>query len=177
MGLAYENLDDQTRKLMIEEIEMAVRDGSIYLSSYLSERGLSDWVGLLKAAAATGTDDTLAAELRKFDRINETAERRKPKGGFTTVRVPHTAAETMAEGEFNRFYCRGLCRIAIANGVGGLVVYRAKQVMQPRPDSEAKIGTTVDPQAILNDLRTSQGVEPSLGLPPGPNSGLTLRLP
>jgi hypothetical protein len=177
MGLAYRDLDEETRKYMIEEIDMAVADGSIYISPWLSERGKEDWNELLKAAAATGNDDTLAAELRRFGRINETAERRKPKGGgFTTYRVPEIAAATMAEGEFNRFYCRGLCRRAIAHGVKSLSVYRAKQVMQPRPESEAKIGSAVDPEAILQDLRSSAGVEPSLGLPPGPNSGLTLRM-
>jgi hypothetical protein len=83
----------------------------------------------------------------------------------------------MAEGEFNRFYVRGLCRYALANGIRQLEVYRAKAVDQPRAGSEEKIGTLVDPQAILDDLRVSAGVEPTLGMPPGPNSGLTLKIP
>ena len=83
----------------------------------------------------------------------------------------------MGEGEFNRYYCRGLCRRAIEEGVAQLQVYRAKAVAEPRPASQAKIGALVDPAAILDDLRRTQGVEPALGLPPGPNSGLTLRFP
>lgn len=178
MGLAYANLDAETRGYMIEEIDMAVADKSIYLSPWLSPKGLQDWAKLLRAAAEKGTDDTLAGELRKESRVNVMAQRRKPKSTeMTSYRVPDTAPMTMAEGEYNRFYCRGLCRRAIANGISHLEVYRAKHVDQPRPGSEEKIGTQVDPKAILEDLRTSPGVEPTLGLPPGPNSGLTLKLP
>lgn len=178
MGLAYANLDDETRGYMVEEIDAAIADRSIYLSPWLSPQGLQDWANLLRSAAQTGSDNTLAAALRQNGRINITALRRKPRSTeMTSYRVPDTAPMTMAEGEFNRFYCRGLCRRAIANNISTLEVYRAKQVEQPRPDSEAKIGTHVDPRAILEDLRTSPGVEPSLGLPPGPNSGLTLKLP
>jgi hypothetical protein len=176
LGLKYENLTPDVRGFMVEEIKMAAADGSIYISPWLNVKGAADWAGLLQAAAEKGTDDTLAAELR-MSRLEHTAQRRKPKGGYTTYTVPVTAAETVAEGEFNRFYVRGLCRFALANGIPALEVYRAKQVAVPRADSQAKLGTHVNPAAILQDLRTSPGVEPALGLPPGPNSGLTLRLP
>lgn len=101
-----------------------------------------------------------------------------PKGdGMYTARVPVNAPEVMSEGEFNRFYCRGLCQRAIKNGIKGLIVYRAKAVAQPRPESEAKIGMVIDPSVLLNDLRTATGLEPALGIPPGPGSGLCVRLP
>jgi hypothetical protein len=177
VGLAYVNLIPEVRKFMLEEIDMAVGDGSIYVSSYLSEQGRNDWSKLLSGAAENGSDDSLADELRRNGRLNQTAQRKKPTGGYTTVRVPVTAAETMAEGEFNRFYVRGLCRYAITSGIPQLEVYRAKAVEVPRPGSEEKIGTFVDPATILEDLRKSPGVEPALGMPPGPNSGLTLKIP
>lgn len=109
--------------------------------------------------------------------MKSTEQRRKPKGGVTTARVPVTAAETLAEGEFNRFYARGLCRRALEDSIRELIVYRAKEVRNPRPESVAMIGRRVDPTALLGDLRTHPGVEPALGLPPGPNSGLSVRLP
>jgi hypothetical protein len=178
MGLKYENLDAETRGYMIEEIDMAVADKSIYFSPWLSPRGLSDWASLLRTAAEKGTDDTLAGELRREGRVNVMAQRRKPKSTeMTSYRVPDTAPMTMAEGEFNRFYCRGLCRRAIKHSIATLEVYRAKEVERPRPESQAKLGSHVDPQSVLVDLRTSPGVEPTLGLPPGPNSGLTLKIP
>jgi len=39
-----------------------------------------------------------------------------PSGGYTIKHVPHTASQTMADGQFNRFYILGLCRKARATG-------------------------------------------------------------
>lgn len=95
----------------------------------------------------------------------------------STAKVPVTAPDTLAEGEFNRFYVRGLCLRAIEKGIPEMEVYRGKPVRQPRPESKAMIGKRISAQILLEDLRQSPGVEPALGLPPGPNSGLTVRLP
>ncbi len=177
MGLDFQNLDGETRAYMLEEIDMDLAAGNIYISNYLNDHGAVVWVDLLRFAVQDGTDDSLAAEIRNQNCLKFQVERRKPGGGYTMAKVPITAPSTMAEGEFNRFYVRGLCRRAIANGIPQLEVYRAKPVDVPRPESQAKLGMMVDPQVILNDLRATTGVEPALGLPPGPNSGLTLRLP
>ena len=177
MPLNYLNLDDQTRGFIVEEIEMDIANESMYVSSYLSDDGVADWPHILRTAAEQHDDGWLAGQLRGTGRLKTLAHRRKPKGGYSTVKVPVTAPETMAEGEFNHYYARGVCRRAIAEGIGRVVVYRAKQVREPRPDSEAKIGSEHDPEVILADLRSTQGDEPALGIPPGPNSGLTLKLP
>ena len=177
MGLRYEDLDEETRRFMLEEIDMDVRNGSIYISNYLNPRGCDLWPQILREAARDGNDDSLAQAIVRDRCLKDRVERRKPKGGYTMAAVPVTAHETMGEGEFNRYYTRGLCRRAIEDGVAELEVYRAKEVREPRPDSERKLGTRVDPRLILEDLRRTQGVEPALGLPPGPNSGLTLRIP
>jgi hypothetical protein len=175
MPLNYQNLDARTRALMVEEIDMDVAAGTLYLSPWLTEQGKLDWAQMLRDAATRGSDATLATQIP--GRIVRTAMRRKPNSAeMTPYTVPSTAPDTMAEGEFNRFYVRAICRRAISDGVA-LSVYRAKAVANPRPDSQAKIGTSPDAAALLNDLRTTPGVEPALGLPPGPNSGLTLKLP
>jgi len=176
-GLRYENLDAETRRYMREEIELDIQKDNVYRSSYLSQTGQGDWCEILIEAATSGTNDTLARELRNRGRLNRTAQRRKPKGGYTTVHVPVTAHETLAEGEFNRFYVRALCRRAIAEGIPRLEFYRAKEVSEPRPESFQKIGLLMDPEVVLIDVRASIGVETALGMPQGPNSGLTLRTP
>jgi hypothetical protein len=87
------------------------------------------------------------------------------------------AHEMLAEGEFNRFYIRALCLRAIEDGIPDVVVYRAKPVENPRSESQQKIDEHVSPEALLRDLRIHPGVDTALGLPPGPNSGLSVRLP
>lgn len=73
--------------------------------------------------------------------------------------------------------CRGLCARVSASGPGEVEVYRGQQSARPRQESEALIGRRLEAQTVLRDLRSSVGVEPALGVPPGPTSGLALRLP
>ena len=87
------------------------------------------------------------------------------------------AHEMLAEGEFNRFYIRALCARAIEDGLSGVIVFRAKAVQNARSASEQMLGQTMPAAALLSDLRNSPGVDTALGLPPGPNSGLSVRLP
>ncbi len=178
MPLNYQNLDARTRQYMIEEIDRDIAAGTIYISSYLTAQGQQDWPQMMRAAAQSGTDATLAVEITRNGRLAQTTQRRKPSGdGMYTAAIPVNASEVMSEGEFNRYYARSLCRRAIDDGIPSLEVYRAKQVANPRPASQEKIGTKVDATALLSDLRTTIGVEPALGMPPGPGSGLTVKLP
>jgi len=177
MPLHLVSLLPPVRRRMTDEIDSDARSGTIYVCPRLSGVGRQDYLRLLLEAAAAYNDSWLADELRRGGRLNTTEQRRKPSGGFTTVKVPYTAAETLAEGEFNCFYVRGLCLHAIDENIQQLVVYRAKPVSIPRPESEMKIGMRVEPRELLADLRTHKGVEPALGIPPGPNSGLSVRLP
>lgn len=133
---------------------------------------------LLREAICKHADDWLAAELRRRGYFKTHEERRNSRtGSVSQVRVPVTAADTLAEGEFNRFYIRGVCRRAINEGIAEVVIYRAKEVEQPRPESEARRGQHLPAEAVLNDLRNSPGVDTALGLPSGPNSGLSVHLP
>jgi hypothetical protein len=93
------------------------------------------------------------------------------------VRVPHTAADTLAEGEFNRYYVRGVCRRALEEGWRDVVVYRAKQPQRPRPQSEALLGLRLNARELLQELRERKDDSSHLVIPPGPNSGLSVRLP
>ena len=172
MGLRYENLDATTRPLMLEEIE---RDGDkIYISNYLNDEGRERWPEFLREAARNGTDNSLAEALRVGRCFKRQVVRRKPKGGFTMAAVPVTAAQTLAESQFNMYYMRALARRAI-DGKLALIVYRAKAVDNPRLESERMIDTQLDPAEVLRVLRDTHGVEPSIGIPL-PNTGLTVKL-
>lgn len=174
MGLNYELLDATTRHLMIEEIDRDVANSQMYRSSRLNDNGWAAWISLLKEAAHSHDDDWLAGELRSRALLN--SHETRTRGATThTAAVPHTAPETLAEGEFNRFYIRAVCRRALDQGGGQVEIYRGRHSTTPRPESEAKVGQQVAAQSLLDDLR--QGGDKALDLPSGPNSGLTVRLP
>src|SRR5438445_8466650 len=141
-----ENVNDEgIRKFMLAEIETdeASPDG-LNPSKYFSVAGTAVYPQLLQEAVRGHDDQWLAEALRQNHCMNATATRRKPKGGYTEVKVPVTAPDTFAEGEFNRFYARALCLAAIEAGVPSLQIYRAKSVAVPRFESEAKIGAMID---------------------------------
>jgi len=177
MGLDYRNLDQRTRNLMLAEIERDIAENTLYLSDNLSPQGQTDYPDLIRAAARDGSDVTLGAAI--LGRLNSHEKPRRLKSGELSKPpvMRSNAHEMLAEGEFNRFYIRALCLRAIEDGIAEVIVYRAKAVQNARSESERKIGQGVPVEALLRDLRTHQGVDTALGLPPGPNSGLSVRLP
>jgi hypothetical protein len=179
MALYFENLDDRTRQLMLEEVDYDISHNQLHISPFLSGQGQRDYVNLLREVVQSGDDETLAQNLREHRRILRTLPRRNPKsGGYSITATPENAAQVLAESEFNRYYIRALARRAMEDGIPELVIYRAKPVSNPRPESEARVETTLQPADLLEDLRSHPGDEPpALGVPSGPNSGLSVRLP
>lgn len=178
MGIKYENLDTTTRAHMLDEVGL----GGHYVSPRLTPEGVAAWPSIMQTAAKSHNDDWLAQELmnRNFVRAEESYTR---DGVTRTRRVnqPHAALQ-LAEGEFNRYYLRGLCQRAKQEGKDHLVIYRGKDVSNPRPESEAKIGTHVPTAALLENLRKNDfvNIEAAVGIsgaPGGPNSGITCKLP
>lgn len=177
MSLNLWHLDEQIRPLMLAELEYDLAHNQLHISPYLSGQGVHDYARLLRQAIEGGDETTLAAALGQKGRIARTGHRRRQKGGYTIVTVPQQAAEMIAEGAFNRYYIRALCRRALAEGIDALIVYRAKPVVSARPQSEALLETAVDPAELLADLRQHTGEETDLGIPGGPNSGISVHLP
>ena len=177
MSLYYANLDNRTRELMLEEVEYDIARNQLHISPFLSGQGQHDYANLLQDAIQHGNDESLAESLRSHRRLERALPRRQPKGGFSIAAAPSNAADILAESEFNRFYIRGLARRAIEEGISEVVIYRAKPVQSPRPESEALIESTLSPEELLEDLRSHPDESPALGVPSGPNSGLSVRLP
>ena len=177
MALTYVELDSITRTLMQEEIQLDISLGKLYQGKRLTTYGLQDWPGAFLSAAQVGIDDSLAVWLQQVGRL----ETQEPytRNGVTRMRtVPATAAQTFAEGEFNRFYIRAICRKAIQAGCK-IQAYRARYSENPRAESIAIEGRLYDPSAVLADLRENtsvDGINTALGLPSGPNSGMSVRL-
>src|SRR5258706_2460996 len=169
----FQDLDATTRGHMLDEANLGGAHVTEYFGKRLTATGLKDWPDLIRAAIRTGTPETLAAELHVDDRL-KTREMSHPKGVPYDKDVPSNAAELLAEGEFNRYYCRALSLRAIAEK-RTLIVYRGRHSDNPRPESQEWIGKQVDPKALLDDLRKNVGGEPAMGLP-SVNSGLSVRL-
>lgn len=173
--LNLENIDDENiRKYMFEEVEQDITEGKLYVSKRLLESEISNYTEYLKNAIQNGSSTTLAHKLLTNNCLKKT-EPRNAKNGVIMVKVPSNAHETLANGEFNRFYIRGVYRKAIEESME-VEAYRAKNVSDPRAKSASKIGTTYNPNKLLEDLRSNIGIDTSLGLPSGPNSGLSVKL-
>lgn len=176
MSMNYSNIDPRTRELMLEEIDHDVANGCLYIGARLTPAGEHAWESLLREAVRSGSDETLAAALQRRGYL-QSHEVRHTRNGASLARVPHNAADLLAEGEFNRFYCRAVCRRAMDVDDEGLVqVCRAKVVSRPRPESERKLGLLVSAERLLADLRAHPGVDTALGIPAGPGSGLSVAL-
>lgn len=176
MPFAFDNLDERTRSLMLSEIDLDVGNDALYKGGRLTDAGSASWETILRDACRTGNDATLAAALGAPGGTHLCATEPNPRSPTGEPKaVPFTADVTMAEGEFNRFYIRALCVRAIDDGTD-LEIYRARPSAKPDPQSEGRIGQTPDAAALLTDLRTNVGVATALGLPPHPNSGLSVRL-
>ena len=164
MALRLENLTDEVRRIMLVEIDRDISTRRLCLSECLSAIGQLEYPSLLKEAAQTHDSAWLSAELDDRLRLNQMEGRRR-------------AAEALAEGEINRFYIRALCQKAVSDGIDHLIICRARQVSDPRADAEAMIGTAISPVALYADLWKNIDVDTALSLPPGLNSGLSVRLP
>jgi hypothetical protein len=162
---------------MIAELDRDLEADALYRGKRLTDAGWAAYPGLLRDALASGDDATFAKSLGVAGYWLDQEQSTSSKGKVFFKKVPVNAHETLAEGEFNRFYLRGLCATAIAGNTPTIVVYRAKAVENPRLESEAQIGAVLDAHAVLADLREHTGVDTALGLPPGPNSGLSAHLP
>ncbi len=176
MGIHLENLDQVTRECMAAESAL----GGHYMSPRLNDVGAGAWVELFNSAVRSHDDDWLAAEIVTRGLMkNREQYTRAGTQYWRNINIPHSA-QMLAEGEFNRYYLRGLCVRAQSEGQPHLIVYRGRESARPRPESEAKIGTIVSADELLAALRSNDFVsieESAFGIPGGPNSGLTARLP
>jgi len=174
MPFNFRDLDASTRSFMVEEVDAATRDGNLYFSKRFTDAGKAAWPTLLREASQAHTEHWLAYQIEARDLMTGLEGSRTPSGGYTIKHVPHTAAETLAEGQFNRYYILGLCRRAATENKAEVVVYRAKEVLQPRPESEALVGTRLNASDLIAQLRPVQSSLNHALLKP--NSGLSVHL-
>ncbi len=168
MNFNFLQLDKKAREYMLDELDKDILENNLYISNRLTAYGKNKYPEYLRDSIQNGDCVTLEKSLKNTG-ILESQESRAGK----MVKVPITAAETLAEGEFNRFYIRAVCRRAIDEKKDKVIIYRAKQVSNPRPESLIAEGREVNPKVLLEDIRNNPGN--SVYIPSGPNSGLSVR--
>jgi hypothetical protein len=171
----FKNLDEITRSAMVEAIKEASLTGNIYPSTRFNQKGKDQWLSLLTLAARSHNEHWLAYQLESGGMMKDFEGANTPSGGYTTKHVPHTGAETIAEGQFNRFYILGLCKRARNEGISHLTVYRAKESLKPRQESEALLGTNISVSDVEMQLQVTQASFKSELVQP--NSGISMKLP
>jgi hypothetical protein len=171
----FEELDEDTRSFMLEELEHDARSDAIYFSARFSEAGKSACYDCLREAIQNGNEQTLAAALSRPDFWKPFEVHHRGTKSYPVKIAPINVARIYAQGEFNVYYLRGLCRRLLAEGETHAEVYRAKKVAVPRTGQTVDPGDLLPLQDVLEDLRSRDEGVSRLGLPRGVLSGLSLR--
>jgi len=174
MPLHYENLDPLTRRFAFDELERDLENGSFHASERLRPEAVGEYKRLLSEAIRYYDDRWL--EERAEDLVIEHETRRTRSGGVIEAKVPGMATRMLAEGDFNRYYMRGLSLRAMEEERGVVEVYRARLSIDARPESAELEGRRIRPAEVLSWLRGEPSDEPGAARLGRPNSGLSIRL-
>ncbi len=174
MAFQFHELTSAVRRMMLDELYDDMAQGRIIYSRRLRPETEREWDALLEEAIQERNEAWLAFQLTRADILKSHEERHLANGTVVEAKVPWTAAQTLAEGEFNRYYARAICRLAKERGLTYVEVYRAKPVLTPRRRSQRFVGTLFHADTLYLDLRAHQEGSGALGLL-SPNSGLSIR--
>lgn len=163
------DLDSETRSLMQSEVNEDIQKERLFISERLNELGRELYPDFLKSAIKSG-DEVIFKELLESGSHFNTSDFRLGK----PIKMASNASQLLAQSEFNRFYIRAICLKAIEHGIENVEIYRARESSWARPESEARIGITLNAKSLLEDLRDSIGEEPKYL--PDINSGLSVKL-
>ena len=174
MPLQYANLDPTTRRHALAELDQDLESGAFHLSARVRPEAAAEYQRLLRDALRYYDD--LWLEEHAADLLVESETRRTTSGAQVVAKVPQMAARMVAEGDFNRYYMRGVCARAVEEGRQVVEVYRARLSLEPRPESAELEGQRLPARAVLDWLRGQPSDDPAVTPLGRPNSGLSVRL-
>jgi hypothetical protein len=177
MSLNLVDLDQRTRQLMLQELEMEIAQGTLSISPYLTLIGREFYPSLLRKAIRSQDEVWLVGTLRGAGLIELLERKTLPNGIVEISTGPGLSVATLVEREFNRLFCCALCLRAMEDHIPHVSVYRAKQVECAGVESEDKVGQQFEPQLLLENLRALRAAEPALGISHELDSGLSIKLP
>lgn len=130
----FEELDEITRKWMLEEFRNEENSGQPYRSSRLSPEGIAICPKEMERAIEHGNEEAFVRVMSE-PRCWRSSEIYQRQGRSHERRInPTKAAQFMAYTEFNTWYVRGFARRLIEEGQEECRVYRAKSAWQPRTE-------------------------------------------
>src|ERR671915_487349 len=151
MPLQYENLDPTTRRHALAELDKDLASGDFHVSERLRPTAIGEYQRHLHEAIRYYDDRWL--EEHASDLLVDFEHRRTRSGGQTTAKLPDMAARMLAEGDFNRYYMRGLALRAIEEGRQVVEAYRARFSLEPRVESSELEGRRLPATDVLSHLR------------------------
>ncbi len=172
--LQYENLDPNTRRYAIAELDKDLESGAFHVSERLRPTAIQNYEHFLRDALRYYDDRWL--EEHADNLLVDFEPRRTRSGGQTTARIPQMAARMLAEGDFNRYYMRGVALRAIDEGRQVVEVYRARLSLEPRRESAELEGQRLPATEVLNYLRGQAAADTAVSALGRTNSGLSVRL-
>lgn len=174
MPLQYESLDPTTRRFAIAELDGDIASGAYHSSERIRPTAIAEYQRYLHEALRYYDDRWL--EEHASDLMVDFEPRRTRSGGQTAVKLPEMASRMLAEGDFNRYYMRGVALRAVEEGRQVIEVYRARLSMEPRAESAQLDGHRLPAEEVLKYLRGEQVADPAISALGRPNSGLSVRL-
>jgi hypothetical protein len=168
--------DRRTRWMMMAILDQDEAAKTVYLSPLLTEDGQDYYISCLRDAA--NTDGTNGPEhLTRLLLSQDWVVAAQIAGNGTERAVLPEDIERLAWQEFNRLYCRAICRRAVEEGEEHVEVCWAVTNPQPNPDAESHVGQRFEPTELLNRLNSARSLEEAIGVPRTATSGLSVRLP
>ena len=174
MPLHYENLDPTTRRYALAELDADLKSGAFHASDRLRPTAITEYQRMLHEAIRYYDDRWL--EERASDLLVDFETRQTKAGGVTTAKIPEMAARLLAEGDFNRYYMRGVALRALEEGRQVVEVYRARLSLEPRPESTELEGHRLAAREVLDQLRGLTNAEPTIPRLGRINSGMSVKL-
>lgn len=175
----FEELDDITRRYMLEEFEEEELQGNPYRAKRLSAIGSTEFPGLMRQAIRSGNEVTLIRSLLSSQYWYPTEPYNR--SGMTHQRKVNTpqAAELLGLTEFNTWYVRGLAKRLMEEGITQCQVYRASEPKWERGECTEHEGKIFPIIEIYNGHRAKYWPEPgnpyAISIPLGPNCHHTIR--
>jgi len=174
----FQELNNTSRKFMLEEFQTEQKSGNPYISPRLSSLGRDQFPKIMEEAIKNGNEVTLENALSNPTFWNPTETYERNGKSYTRSIDPQNAARQLALSEFNTWYTHGIARKLLEEKIEMCEVYRAESAIQPRCECGRYEGKQIRVKEIYDGHRKKYHPikNPStFSIPSGTNCHHTIR--